>query len=128
VFSSSYKVPRIDVLVGGIVTASSAPPYNVTTGRDDNNNRTTNDRPIVDGKMIPPYSERGSNYFNIDLRLSKLVRLGQHRRLEVLWEMFNVTNRVNYGGYVGNQRSTNFGKPSYAMAPFQGQFGVRFDF
>ncbi len=128
VFSSSYRVPRIDVLVGGIMTASSAPPYNVTTGRDDNNNRTTNDRPIVDGKMIPPYSERGSNYFNIDLRLSKLIQFSQHRRLEILWEMFNVTNRVNYGGYVGNQRSTNFGKPSYALAPFQGQFGLRFDF
>ncbi len=128
VFSSSYTVPRIDVLVGGIVTASSAPPYNVTTGRDDNGNRTTNDRPVVNGVMIPPYSERGSNYFNIDLRVSKVLRFGQHRRLEVLWEMFNVTNRVNYGGYVGNQRSTNFGKPSYALPPFQAQFGIRLDF
>ncbi len=128
VFSSSYRVPRIDVLVGGIVTGSSAPPYNITTGRDDNLDRTTNDRPIENGAMIEPYSARGANYFNVDLRLSKLFSFGGNRRLEVLWEMFNVTNRVNYGGYVGNMRSTNFGKPTYAMPPFQAQFGLRFDF
>ncbi|HYU78380.1 MAG TPA: hypothetical protein VEK56_05305, partial [Vicinamibacterales bacterium] len=127
--SSSYTVPRVDVRFGGIVTASSAPPYTVTTGFDANGDRRTNERPIgPDGKMIPPNSERGDDYFNIDLRISKLFRMGPTRRLELLWEMFNLTNAKNYGGYIGNQRSPDFGKPTYALPPFQGQLGVRFDF
>ncbi len=129
VLSSSYAVPRIDVRLGGIVTASSAPPYNVTTGFDTNGDRRTNERPIgADGKMIPPNSARGDDYFNIDLRVSKLFRFAQTRRLELLWEMFNLTNAKNYGGHIGNQRSPDFGQPTYAVSPFQGQLGIRFDF
>ncbi|RPJ85452.1 MAG: TonB-dependent receptor, partial [Acidobacteria bacterium] len=129
VFSSTYRIPRVDVRVGGIVSASSAPPYNITTGADDNGNRRTNDRPLDgNGKMIPPYSGRGKSYFNVDLRLSKIIRFGQNHQIEVLWEMFNLTNAVNYGGYQGNMRSTTFGKPSYATSPFQAQFGIRADF
>jgi len=129
VFSSSYTVPRIDVRLGGIVTASSAPPYNVITGVDSNGDRRTNERPIgADGKMIPPNSARGDDYFNVDLRISKLFRFAGTRRLELLWEMFNLTNAENYGGFIGNQRSPDFGKPTYALSPFQGQLAIRFDF
>lgn len=129
VLSGTYAVPRVDVRVGAIVTASSAPPYNIITGFDTNQNRRTNERPLdASGNMIPPYSARGDDYFNIDLRLSKLVRLGGARQIEVLWEMFNLTNHRNYGGPIGNMRSPDFGKPTYALSPFQGQFGIRFDF
>jgi hypothetical protein len=76
---------------------------------------------------VPPNSARGDDYFNIDLRVSKLFRFG-NRRIELLWEMFNLTNRVNYGGFTGNQTSPNFGQPTYALSPFQGQLGVRVDF
>jgi hypothetical protein len=129
VFSFSYTVPRIDVRLGGIVTASSAPPYTVITGFDTNGDRRTNERPIgADGTMIPPNSERGDHYVNVDLRVSKLFRFAHSQRLELLWEMFNLTNAKNYGGYIGNQRSPDFGKPTYALSPFQGQLGIRFDF
>jgi hypothetical protein len=129
VFSSAYTVPRIDVRLGSIVSASSAPPYTIITGFDTNGDRRTNERPLgADGRMIPPNSVRGDDYFNVDLRVSKLFRFGQTRRLEFVWEMFNLTNAENYGGYIGNQRSPDFGKPTYALSPFQGQLGVRFDF
>lgn len=105
-FSSSYTVPRIDMRLGGIVTASSAPPYDVITGFDTNGDRRTNERPIgADGMMIPPNAERGDDYFNVNLRVSKLFRFAQTRRLELLWEMFNLSNAKNYGGYIGNQTS-----------------------
>ena len=42
--------------------------------------------------------------------------------------MFNLTNTTNYGGYDGNMRSTFFAQPRFALPPFQGQLGVRFDF
>jgi hypothetical protein len=42
--------------------------------------------------------------------------------------MFNLTNVTNYGGYDGNMRSSFFGQPRFALPPFQGQLGLRFDF
>jgi hypothetical protein len=126
VVSSVYRAP-FDIQLSTIVTAMSAPPYNITTGFDGNGDRTVNDRPIENGQMIPPFSARGDNYFTTDLRASKIFRFGE-RRLEVLWEMFNLFNTVNYGGYEGNMRAARFGQPRFALAPFQGQLGVRFDF
>ncbi len=109
------------------MAASSAPPYTITAGVDSNADRDVKERPIENGRMIPPNPARGDRYFSMDLRTSKMFRLGP-RRLEVLWEMFNLLNTKNYGGYNGNMRSTAFGKPGYALAPFQGQLGLRFDF
>jgi hypothetical protein len=123
VLSGGYLVPRLDVRVAGIMTASSAPPYNITSGFDTNKDRVTNDRPAGVGYN----TGRADTYVNVDLRASKLIRFG-HRQVEVLWEMFNLFDTVNYGGYVGNMVSTNFGRPTYALAPFQSQIGIRFDF
>lgn len=41
--------------------------------------------------------------------------------------MDHITNTVNYGGFIGNEKSTSFGKPTYALTPFQGQLGARFN-
>jgi hypothetical protein len=106
----------------------SAPPYNITTGVDTNGDRDINERPIENGTMIPPFAARGDSYFSMDLRASRSFRMGGERRLEVLFEMFNLTNTKNFGGYDGNMRSSFFGQPRFALPPFQGQLGVRFDF
>ncbi len=126
VLSSVYRLP-FDIQLGTILTASSAPPYNITTGVDANGDRDINERPVENGKMIAPFSARGDRYFSIDLRTSKSFSLGRVKA-EVLWEMFNLLNTRNYGGYDGNQRSTFFGQPRFALAPFQGQLGLRLDF
>jgi outer membrane receptor protein involved in Fe transport len=127
VLSSVYRAP-FDIQLGTIITAMSAPPYNITTGVDSNGDRDINERPIENGVMIPPFSARGDRYFTIDLRTSRSFRLPGERRIEVLWEMFNLTNTKNLGGYDGNMRSTFFGQPRFALPPFQGQLGVRLDF
>lgn len=51
--------------LGGNLRAESAPPYNVTTGRDDNGDTTFNDRPAGVGRN----SERGDSYVDLNLRL-----------------------------------------------------------
>ncbi len=127
VVSSVYRLP-FDIQLGTIITAMSAPPYNIITGVDSNGDRDINERPLENGTMIPPFSARGDRYFAIDLRTSRSFRFGSARRIEVLWEMFNLTNSDNYGGFDGNMRSTFFGKPRFALPPFQGQLGVRLDF
>lgn len=121
-----YRLP-LDIQFGAVVTAASAPPYNIITGADDNRDRNVNDRPIVNGVMLPPNAGRGDRYVDTDLRLGKIVRVGG-RRLELMFEMFNLFNTVNYGNYIGNQKAVNVGQPTVALAPFQGQLGMRLDF
>jgi hypothetical protein len=126
VASAVYRLP-FDIQLGGVVNAASAPAYDIITGTDDNRDRKVNDRPIVNGEMLPPNAGRGDKYFQADLRVSKAVGLGGHR-LEFMWEMFNLFNTVNRGKYIGNQRAVDFGQPTVALAPFQGQLGVRWTF
>ena len=121
-----YRLP-LDIHVGAVVTAASAPPYNIITGTDDNRDRNVNDRPIVNGVRLPPNGGRGDRHVDTDLRLGRIVRVGG-RRLELMFEMFNLFNTVNYGNYIGNQKAVNFGQPTVALAPFQGQLGVRLNF
>jgi hypothetical protein len=40
----------------------------------------------------------------------------------------NVLNRVNYGGFSGNQLSRYFGQPTMAQRPRQVQVGMQFRF
>lgn len=127
VFSGTYQLPA-NFQIGAIVNATSAPPYNVITGVDNNGDRNVNDRPIVNGVMVEPYSARGDSYFRTDMRVSRTFKMGGARTFELLWEMDNIFNTVNYGGYNGNMKSKLFGQPTFALTPFQGQLGLRFNF
>ena len=52
----------------------------------------------------------GSGLFNIDATLAKRFPIGETRSLQFRWELFNLTNNVNFGlpvYYVGNP---DFGK------------------
>ena len=56
---------------------NSSRPYNITTGKDDNNDGVINDRPIdpVTGKMIARNTGVGAGLFNLNLNIQKTVRL-----------------------------------------------------
>jgi outer membrane receptor protein involved in Fe transport len=93
------------------------------------------------GQMFSRNSFRGPGFFTWDMRIAKYINLPNNRQIELLFEMFNVTNRTNFNGDPGsggpNQRwgqasvvSPDFGKVS-AIVPnsqFQSEFGVRFRF
>jgi hypothetical protein len=115
---------------GTIVTANSAPPYNIILGTDANRDGDVFDRPAG----VDYNAGRGDRFFQADLRLSKKVTF---RRVtgEVLWEMFNVFNTVNLNNFNGNQssasgvtaigRPTGFGQARQAFDPFQAQLGFK---
>jgi hypothetical protein len=131
-----------------ILTAASARPYTpVLCGGCDANNdgvptvfgavddgpggsRTFN----TDGDRAGPRgSLRGDPTFSWDTRIAKIFRfekLGKNSELELLFEVFNLTNKANYGqNYNDNMASANFRKPiNIITPPLQGQFGVRFHF
>lgn len=127
-----YELPY-GIQIGGIMTANSAPPYNITTGTDANRDGDNNDRPAGVGFN----AGRGDKFFQTDVRLSKKFEFGR-ARAEILWEMFNLFNTVNFTNYQGNQSSqagvtgtgipTGFGRPRQAFDPFQAQLGFKLTF
>jgi carboxypeptidase family protein/TonB-dependent receptor-like protein len=116
----TYQLP-LNFNVATIVMANSAPPYNQTTGIDDNLDFVINDRP----QGVRFNSLRADKFFTTDLRLSKKISLGESRSVELMWEMFNLFNTANLTDYNGNQRASTFQQPRAALPPFQAQLGAR---
>ena len=118
-----YTLPY-EFAVSSILTANSAPPYDHTTGTDDNLDFIRNDRPAG----VAYNALRGDPYFQMDLRLSKKLSFGDIRKVEILWEMFNVFNIRNLSNFNGNERSSTFQRARAALPPFQAQLGLKFAF
>jgi hypothetical protein len=80
----------------------------------------------------PRGSLRGDPTFTWDMRIAKIFQFEKfsNSNLELLFEVFNLTNKANYGqNYNDNVASNNFKKPiNIITPPLQGQFGVRFHF
>ena len=85
-----------------------------------------------DGTIIPRNDFVGDQIHRVDMRLQRGFRLGGRARIDGILEVFNVFNRANYGAYVTNEASANFGRPSrnpnVAYAPRMLQVGFRFAF
>jgi hypothetical protein len=80
---------------------------------------------------------RGNAFFQLDTRLTKNFKFGEHRNLELVAQAFNLTNHANYGNnFDGDISSPTFGKAIGFIAPgatniprsLNGEFGVRFTF
>jgi hypothetical protein len=81
---------------------------------------------------------RGDPFFQLDLRLAKNFKFGEHMRLQLVAQAFNLTNRANYGNSFGGSiaSKSTFGHPTDFIAPsltiiprsLWGEFGVRFTF
>ncbi len=121
VLDGYYMIPKIDVQFAGIVTYRSALPYNVTTALQLDSDPFT-DRPEARN------SRRGDSEKNLDLRLSKLFRLGGRMTAWVYWEMYNATNTDNYFGFQGSLQSPIFSRATTELPKRRQQLGFRVDF
>jgi hypothetical protein len=74
---------------------------------------------------------RGPSFFQADLRVGYRFKLGEQRRLELMAEVFNLTNRANFASPNGDRRATDFLLLTALRAgaiPRTAQFGARFAF
>ncbi len=140
-----------DWKLSGVTTMGSGRPVSATVAGDANQDgNNTNDR-------LPGASRNsflGPDYASSDLRLARRVYAGDHIKLEVMAESFNVLNRDNpkivttSDGFVSNsaqfvqttkniginyfpaqyRTSTNFLHPNDAYAPRQVQLSLRLTF
>ena len=140
--SSVYLTPWRGLGVGAVYRFYSGNPINELVGRDVNGDRDNFDRPVagVDDLTMPIRSKLdasgravrngidGPNVWNVDFRSQYSFSLPAQRTVGVFWEIYNVTNKVNYAAPTGNRRSSNFLVPTAAFPPRSMQIGLRFDF
>ena len=142
--------------ISTVFQATSALPYNITTGFDDNGDTVINDRPVGVGRN----SARGAARWEIGSRMSwgmdfgpdapqtagpqmRVVRVGggdgaappsisagatKKYRFELYVQAFNLLNRANLGSFSGVQTSPFFAQATSAMAPRRLEVGTRFNF
>lgn len=120
--------------LSGTMRCYSALPLNITSGVTTV--RGTGGRPIVGGAFIPRNAGEGPDFFSVDLRLARTFVLGGSARAEVLFEVFNATDRTNVVALNGNfgagaypaSPSATFGQATAVGEPRSVQLGLRFTF
>jgi hypothetical protein len=82
----------------------SARPFTIATPADIlNDGFSGNDRAVVNGVMTSLDQFRGTPFYQVDLRVSRNIALGERVTLRPFAEFFNLFNRQNPGNnYVGD--------------------------
>lgn len=137
-----------------ILVYNSGPPYRIVAGLDlDGDGTTIEDRPdglalnqggtaseanlaIINqfrqsrGLSTVTLDRLGTRYgyVNLDTRLTKIVKLGGNRSLELMAEVFNLFNRTNFNTPNGTLTSTTFLQVASAADNREAQFGIRLRF
>jgi hypothetical protein len=139
--------------LSGIVRWISGTPRTATAGFDiDGDGQTQNDRPqglgitvgrenverdleIINAlratRNLAPISAdllKLDSWFNVDMRVTKVLNLGAGRRLELFGEAFNATNQVTLTGGNNSIVSPAFAIRTGARAARQIQLGARYAF
>ncbi len=99
VVTAWYRLP-FDVVIGGVATAASGRPFNITTGSDTNGDGATTDRPVINGVTFGRNAGHGSSIFSLDAFVEKSIPVAG-LDLAVRAEGFNLTNHQNVVGRNG---------------------------
>ncbi|HEU4710800.1 MAG TPA: TonB-dependent receptor [Pyrinomonadaceae bacterium] len=149
--------------IAPIFEISSGRPFNILSNQDTNNDQSNQtDRPTVldDGRLcvagtagcvglitngmftsgsLPRNYGATHNFMSLDMRVAKMIPIGEHLRLELIAEGFNLFNRFNEAAAspfiddvrAVNQRLSNGRYYSRSTAAFdsrQFQFGLKLNF
>jgi hypothetical protein len=130
--------------LGATFTYYTGNPVNELVGDDVNNDLDTFDRPQLgrDDARMPILSELDSrgyavhnsmpghqDFLALNLRVQyEIPLMTQARRLGLYWELYNVTNRNNFGNPFNERTSTQFNELTSVGAPRTMQLGLRYTF
>ncbi|HEY9433908.1 MAG TPA: TonB-dependent receptor [Blastocatellia bacterium] len=74
---------------------------------------------------LPSEISNGDTLITTDLRLTRLVKIGEKVRLSLIGEVFNMLNVANLDGYTGNLQSGSFATPTTRANQVFGSGGPR---
>ncbi len=157
-FMSLVNTPLVGRFrLGTSIRVQSALPYNITTGRDDNGDTISNDRPAG----VTRNSARGRAQVDINARLSYAIGFGTRAAsatqgpqirvvrgdngdplrdmsgadlstkkygVELYVQAFNLMNHVNVQNFSGVVTSPFFGQPTAAAPPRRIELGAKLSF
>jgi hypothetical protein len=90
------------------------------------------DRLRKNGTIVDRNSFVGHPIHRLDMRLQRHFKIDGRLGGDGILELFNVFNRANYGGYVTNEQSPQYGQPTsstnLSYAPRSLQLGFRLAF
>jgi len=87
-----------DFTAGTVSMFASARPFNATTGRDDNGDGINNDRPMINGVILPKSSFRGTATSDVAAFVEKRFRISESKSIQLRLEGFNLFNHGNFLG------------------------------
>jgi hypothetical protein len=152
VLSGQALVPRTGGLnVSWVVRALSGSPFSLSNNLIDQDRNGTFAEPLPagdytgtgsttgaeDNYTVKGYQSKrngayGPGFLNADLRFSYRIALAGSRHLELIADMFNLTNHVNFANPAGNQAAPAsflvLNAYSTSYAPRKLQIGARFQF
>ena len=116
VITFSYQLPY-NFRVGTLTQLASARPFNATTGVDNNGDGANNDRPVINGSVIPKSAFRGTPTSEVAIFIENRVKLSERTAILLRLEGFNL---FNHGNFLG-RGVTTYGDATTPASTF-GQF------
>ena len=92
-----YQLPW-NFTAGTVGQFASARPFNATTGVDNNGDGANNDRPVINGRVIPKSAFRGTPTSDVSIFIENRVPLSERVKLLLRLEGFNIFNHANLLG------------------------------
>jgi hypothetical protein len=80
---------------------------------------------IINPITLPDDFSQGDSFHTQDLRLTRIIKLREDVRLNLIGEVFNLFNIANLTGYSGAINQPNFGQPSGLAGQVFGTGGPR---
>jgi len=120
--NGAVTVP-LDINVSGIVSWQSGAAFNPRGITDQDGDGLVDQRDV----SVPRNDFRTDPFFNIDLRVEKVFRVGNDHSFGILFEAFNLTNQANVLN-VNAVSGPDFGTPVAYFAGREIQLGVRYLF
>jgi hypothetical protein len=146
-FSGTGVVPKTKGLqLSWVLRALSGTPFSIINSNFDLDQNGIQAEPLpaadyagagTDGYSVKNYTAerngaRGPGYFQADMRFGYVFNLQGRRRLEVSADVFNLSNRANFGNPSGDQAATSsflvLTAYSASYTPRKAQIGVRYEF
>jgi hypothetical protein len=97
VLTFTYRFP-FNITAGTLTQLASGRPFNSTTNVDSNGDGILNDRPLVNGVVIPKSAFRGTPTSDVAAFIEGRIKTSERTTLLLRLEGFNLFNHGNYLG------------------------------